>query len=183
VSNSPCNATDPSGNSGWIGCAVGAAAFLLYDHFSGRKPTLLRALEGCLFGAGIGAGLRALGPLLRTLGRRLPPRIPPIPRPNLNAAKPPLWTSTKTKTAAENAFRHWKKHRPEFPEFQNAKQYVEGAKKFFSDPPPHTLTKTRPTGDKLFYNPASNTFGVQAPNGAPRTMFRPTDGIRYWFNQ
>ncbi|HET8671372.1 MAG TPA: RHS repeat-associated core domain-containing protein, partial [Candidatus Saccharimonadales bacterium] len=47
VSNSPCNATDPSGNSGWIGCAVGAAAFLLYDHFSGRKPTLLRALEGC----------------------------------------------------------------------------------------------------------------------------------------
>jgi len=59
----------------------------------------------------------------------------------------------------------------------------EGAAKFLSEPPAGTLTKTRPNGDKLFYDPASNTFGLQAVNGAPRTMFRPTDGINYWNKQ
>jgi hypothetical protein len=102
---------------------------------------------------------------------------------SLVAAKTPLWTSTKSKTAVENAFGHWQKHGAEFPEFQNAKQYVEGAKDFVSKPPSGTLTKTRPNGDTLFYNPANNTFGVQAADGAPRTMFRPTDGINYWNKQ
>ena len=64
------------------------------------------------------------------------------------------------------------------PEFQNAKQYVEGTKNFFSSPPAGTLTKTRPNGDTLFYNQGNNTFGVQAADGAPRTMFRPSDGIK-----
>lgn len=70
-----------------------------------------------------------------------------------------------------------------FPEFQNAKQYAEGAKKFFSEPPAGTLTKTRPNGDLLLFDPASNTFGVQAANGSPQTMFRPKDGINYWNRQ
>jgi len=94
-----------------------------------------------------------------------------------------IWSSTKAKTAVENAFGHWEKHKGEFPEFQNAKQYVEGAKNFFESPPPGTLTKINSYGDKLFYNPASNTFGVQSANGAPRTLFRPTDGINYWNRQ
>ena len=99
------------------------------------------------------------------------------------SGKTALWTSTKGKTLVENAFEHWQKHGAEFPEFQNAKQYVEGAESFFSSPPAGTLTKTRPNGDTLFYNPGNNTFGVQAVDGAPRTMFRPTDGINYWNKQ
>lgn len=47
----------------------------------------------------------------------------------------------------------------------------------------YTLTKTRPNGDKLFYDPSSNTFAVKAANGAPRTMFRPTDGTNYLLKQ
>jgi len=90
-----------------------------------------------------------------------------------NVAKTPLWTSTKSETAVENALGHWQRHGAEFPEFQNAKQYAEGAKTFFNNPPVGTLTKTRQNGDKLFYNPVNNTFGVQSANGAPRTMFRP----------
>ncbi len=31
--------------------------------------------------------------------------------------KGPLWTSTKSKSAVENAFDHYKKHKSEFPEF------------------------------------------------------------------
>lgn len=95
----------------------------------------------------------------------------------------PLWAATKSQTPAQNAFGHWQKHGAEFPEFQNAKQYVEGTKSFFNSPPAGTLTKTRPNGDNLFFNPANNNFGVQAADGAPRTMFRPTDGVNYWNKQ
>ena len=91
-----------------------------------------------------------------------------------------IWSPGKTGNAVENAFGHFKKHGSEFLEFQNSKQYVEGAKKFFSDPPSGALTKTRASGDKLFYDPPSNTFGVQAADGAPKTMFRPDKGIDYW---
>lgn len=89
------------------------------------------------------------------------------------APKAPLWTSTKSKTAVENAFAHWKKHGAEFSQIQNAKQYIESAKGFFSNPPAGTLTKVRSNGEKVFYNPTSNTFGVQAADGAPKTMFQP----------
>lgn len=71
----------------------------------------------------------------------------------------------------------------EFSEYQNAKQYVEGAKNFFNNPLSGTLMKFRPNGDKLFFNPANNTFGVQGADGAPRTMFRPNDGFNYWNKQ
>lgn len=97
--------------------------------------------------------------------------------------KPPIWSSTRTKSAVENAFDHWKKHGHEFPEFQNAKQYAEGAQKFMTDPPPGTLVKLRDNGDMLFYDPVSNTFGVQNVDGSPRTFFRPADGINYWNRQ
>jgi len=97
--------------------------------------------------------------------------------------KGPLWTSTKSKSAVENAFGHYKKHKGDFPEFQNAKQYAEGAKKFLNSPPKGTLTKTRSNGDTLLYNPKSNTFGVKGANGAPRTMFRPKNGADYWNRQ
>jgi hypothetical protein len=99
------------------------------------------------------------------------------------AAKTPLWTSTSSKSSVQNAFGHWQKHGTEFPEFHNAAQYVEATKDFINSPPLGTLTKVRPNGDKLFYNPANNTFAVQAPDGSPRTMFRPTTGINYWNKQ
>ena len=93
------------------------------------------------------------------------------------------WTSTKSSSAVKNAFRHFKKHKRDFPEFQNSKQYVEGAHKFLNNPPKGTLTKRRPNGDTLHYEPRTNTFGVKDANGVPKTMFRPKDGIKYWNNQ
>ena len=97
--------------------------------------------------------------------------------------KKPLWSSTKSKNAVENAFGHWKKHGAEFPEFQNSKQYVEGVQNFMNNPPKGTLFKPRANGDKLFYNPKSNIFGVQNIDGAPKTMFRPDAGLDYWKRQ
>jgi hypothetical protein len=94
-----------------------------------------------------------------------------------------LWTSTSKMSSVKNAFWHWKKHGAEFPEFLNAKQYVEGAKNFMHNSPAGTLMKTRANGDILKYHPGTNTFGVMDATGVPRTMFRPTDGMKYWLGQ
>lgn len=82
----------------------------------------------------------------------------------------------------ENAFGHWQKHKSEFPELANSKQYVEAAKSLVTTPPASALTKAR-GAENLVYDQATNTFAVQAANGAPKTMFRPTDGINYWNKQ
>ena len=85
----------------------------------------------------------------------------------------PIWTPANGKTPAENAYGHWNKHGQEFPEYQNSLQYVEGAHSFVSAPPASAVTKVRPNGDTVIYDPVSDKFAVQAANGAPRTMFRP----------
>jgi hypothetical protein len=100
-----------------------------------------------------------------------------------NASKPPIWTSTKDRTAIQNAFYHFQKHRGEFPEYPNAMQYAKGARDFVTTPPAGTLTKLRPSGDVLFYNPSTNTFAVRNADGSLRTMFRPPNGINYWNQQ
>jgi RHS repeat-associated protein len=106
-----------------------------------------------------------------------------LPGPGPSSGKPPLWTATKDKTGIENAYGHFKKHGAEFPEYPNAMQYAQGARSFVNNPAAGTLTKVRPNGDKLFFDPATNTFAVQRADGALRTMFRPADGINYWSRQ
>ena len=97
--------------------------------------------------------------------------------------KAALWSSAKSKSAVENAFGHWNKHKGEFPELQNAKQYAERANDFLANPPKGAFNKTNSRGDTLRYDPSTNTFGVLSKDGAPRTMFRPDNGIDYWNRQ
>jgi RHS repeat-associated protein len=94
-----------------------------------------------------------------------------------------IWTATKDMSAVKNAFKHWKAHGKEFPELFNSKQYAEAARKFLHNSPEGTLIKVRPNGDVLKYHPETNTFGVMDANGAPRTMFKPADGMEYWLKQ
>jgi len=94
----------------------------------------------------------------------------------------PLWSSTPNMSAEENAEHHWRKHGSEFPELHSAADYETAAHNFVSHPPPGTLVKHH-GGDTLFYNPSSNTFAVRARSGAPRTMFKPDSGMRYWDRQ
>ena len=82
-----------------------------------------------------------------------------------------------------NLERHWEKHGAEFPEYHSADEYGDGALRFFQNPPQGTLTKVRPDGEKLYYHPPSNTFGVTAPDGTPKTLFRPTGRMNYWNRQ
>lgn len=94
-----------------------------------------------------------------------------------------IWTETKKDDPVSNAYGHWDKHKTEFPEFQNSKQYVDATHDFVTNPPEGTLTKTRPNGDTLYYNPQTNTFASKDVNGVPRTMFRPGKGMEYWNKQ
>ncbi len=91
-----------------------------------------------------------------------------------------IWTSTKRKNPVQNAFGHWKDHGHEFPELLNSKQYVEHTHNFFSGSRDQLLTKIRPNGEVLLYDVQTNTFGVFTPDGVPKTMFKPTEGIIYW---
>ncbi|MGM7884549.1 VENN motif pre-toxin domain-containing protein, partial [Yersinia enterocolitica] len=84
-----------------------------------------------------------------------------------------IWSETKKKAPVPNAYGHWDKHKREFPEFQNSKQYVEAAHSFVNNPPPGTLVKVRPNGETVYYNPATNTFAVKRVDNVPRTMFKP----------
>jgi pyocin large subunit-like protein len=90
-----------------------------------------------------------------------------------------IWSSTNKKTSVQNAFKHWKDHKNEFPELFNAKQYVERSHSLFQHSE-KTLTKIRSNGEILYYQPTSNTFGAFTKDGVPKTMFRPRDGIYYW---
>lgn len=105
------------------------------------------------------------------------------PSTSQKASSSRIWAGTKTLSGTQSAFAHWKDHRKEFPEFQNAKQYVEAAKKFVKTPPKDVLKKQRENGDVLFYQPKTNTFAVVNKKGLLKTMFRPKDGMTYWNKQ
>jgi filamentous hemagglutinin len=98
------------------------------------------------------------------------------------ATKGPIWSSTKKLSSVENALGHWNKHKAEFPELANSKQYVEAARSLVTNPPAGALTKAR-GAETLVYDRATNTFAVRGADGVPKTMFRPTDGINYWNKQ
>ncbi|KGD60681.1 hypothetical protein Y5S_03776, partial [Alcanivorax nanhaiticus] len=99
------------------------------------------------------------------------------------AKKASIWTPTRSRSSVENAYGHWVKHKAEFPEYENAKQYVESAHDFLKKDSPGLMSKQRPNGDVLIYDKKTNTFGIKDAKGRPRTMFRPKDGIDYWNRQ
>ena len=92
--------------------------------------------------------------------------------PNYGAVRS-IWTATKKMSSVQNAFDHFKRHGSDFSGVQNAKQYVERAQNFMTNPPAGTLTKTRSNGDRIFYHEQSNTFAIQNADGVPRTMYKP----------
>lgn len=46
-----------------------------------------------------------------------------------------IWTETKKKEPVPSAYGHWDKHKQEFTEFQNPKQYVDATHSFINNPP------------------------------------------------
>ena len=132
--------------------------------------------------------IRAIGTMARTLPKIRGIRTALAKFRNVRAARSAskgingqLWSggrwTGRFRANPKMALKHFTKHQDEFPEYTNSKQYVEGAKKFMTDPPPGTYTRVRdPGGDVIRYNPDTNTLGIMDKNGVMRTMFRPDPG-------
>ena len=141
---------------------------------------------------GANPGMVLAGAAVRALARVVPGYVPSNATlssedggdaNNGDADRSKFWSSTKNKTSVENAYGHSTKHGDEFPENQNSVQYVQAAQSFVNSPPEGTLIKTRPNGDTLYYDPATNTFASKTKDGAPKTMFKPSAGMDYWNKQ
>jgi pyocin large subunit-like protein len=103
-----------------------------------------------------------------------------LPTPELDGR--PLWTATSRLTSEENAARAFEAHGEDFAA-GDVNAYVKTAHGFLKSPPEDVLTLTRANGDKLYYAPGDNVFAVAREDGAPRTLFKPDEGMAYWREQ
>lgn len=94
----------------------------------------------------------------------------------------PIWASNKRRSAQDNIDKMFRRNGADFGA-SSADDYVAKAHAFMNTPPRGVQTATRSNGDKLFYDPASNTFLVVTRKGAPRIMMKPRDGKSYWTEQ
>ena len=94
----------------------------------------------------------------------------------------PMWSASRRYSAGEGAQRAFDRNGEAFGA-RSVDQFVEKAHAFVETPPKGTLTLTRANGDKLFYDPKANVFAVASRAGAPRTMFKPDEGMAYWEEQ
>lgn len=103
-----------------------------------------------------------------------------LPTPELDGR--PMWTATSRLTSEENAARAFEAHGEDFAA-GDVNAYVKTAHGFLKSPPEDVLTLTRANGDKLYYAPGDNVFAVAREDGAPRTLFKPDEGMAYWREQ
>ena len=94
----------------------------------------------------------------------------------------PMWSSNAKYSAEENARYHFERDGEAFGA-ATLDEFVRKAHAFVNEPPNGALTLTRDNGDRLIYDPAANVFAVATKDGAPRTMFKPDDGMAYWEKQ
>ena len=94
----------------------------------------------------------------------------------------PMWSASRKSSANENAQRAFDRNGAAFGA-RDIDSFIGKAHAFVDHPPKGTLTMTRKNGDTLFYDPKGNIFAVASKEGAPRTMFKPDDGMAYWEQQ
>ena len=94
----------------------------------------------------------------------------------------PMWSANRKYSAEQNAQYHFKRNGADFGA-KSVDQFVRTAHDFVTDPPKGTLTLKRANGDTLMYDPKGNVFAVATKDGAPRTLFKPDDGLAYWNKQ
>jgi len=94
----------------------------------------------------------------------------------------PMWSASRKFSAQQNAQRAFDRNGRAFGA-GDVDAFVEKAHAFVSRPPKGTLTFNRANGDTLLYDPKGNVFAVRSKAGAPRTMFKPDEGMAYWEEQ
>ena len=94
----------------------------------------------------------------------------------------PMWAPSRRSSAEEGAQHAFERNGEAFGA-RSLDQFVKKAHAFVGHPPKGTETLTRQNGDTLYYNAKDNIFAVANKEGAPRTMFKPDDGMAYWEKQ
>lgn len=89
------------------------------------------------------------------------------------------WAANSRHTAEDNARYQFDKRGADFG-LTDFKAFVSRADAFVAHPPQEVLKMERSNGDVLLYDPKSNVFAVADKSGAPRTIFKPSDGMAYW---
>jgi hypothetical protein len=94
----------------------------------------------------------------------------------------PMWSENRAHSAKENAEYHFERAGGDLGA-KTLDDFLTKVHRFGDHPPPGTLKLTRTNGDKLLYDPKANLFAVFTREGAPRTVFKPNDGMSYWTEQ
>ncbi len=95
---------------------------------------------------------------------------------------PAVLTANRRETVDAKIVRLYVRNGPAFGA-RSAEDFLDKVTAFTARPPEGTEMVTRPNGDTLMYQAATNTFAVVARDGTPRTMFKPDDGLAYWAEQ
>ena len=98
------------------------------------------------------------------------------------AASGLAWAASRRGAAEDNARRQFERNGQDFGT-ASLQAYVDKAAAFAAAPPAGALKARRANGDRIYYDPATNTFLAADPSGLPRTMFKPRDGRAYWDQQ
>ncbi|MEO6339224.1 MAG: hypothetical protein ABIO39_04210, partial [Caulobacteraceae bacterium] len=91
----------------------------------------------------------------------------------------PMWSDNRRHSAAENAQYQFEHHGEELGT-KSLDAFLTKTHAFVDTPPSTTLKLVRANGDQLMFDPKSGLFAVARKDGAPRTVFKPQDGMAYW---
>ena len=94
----------------------------------------------------------------------------------------PMWSENRAHSAKENAEYHFEQAGGDLGA-KTLDDFLTKVHRFGDHPPPGTLKLVRANGDRLLYDPKANLFAVFTRQGAPRTVFKPNDGMSYWTEQ
>ena len=94
----------------------------------------------------------------------------------------PMWAANKRHSGEDNAKYQFGKNGSDLGS-GSVDDYVAKAHAFIDSPPKGALSLARSNGDILYYDPKANLFVVADKDGAPRTMFKPRQGMAYLTQQ
>ena len=94
----------------------------------------------------------------------------------------PMWSENRSHSAKENAEYHFERAGGDLGS-KTLDDFLTKVHRFGDHPPAGTLKLVRANGDRLQYDPKANLFAVFTREGAPRTVFKPSNGMDYWTQQ
>jgi len=111
-------------------------------------------------------------------GKAQTPKVDPRTQPAPMLDGKPMWAANRRLTAEEAAEKQFARNGEDFGA-KTVEDYARKAQAFVSKPPSGTQVITRQRGT-IMYDAKSNTFAATTPDGVPRTMFKPEEGVAYW---